>query len=330
MSDGALQRAWRHRVEYGGVSATAASTRLLPWSVVRAIGTGVGTLFYLFDRRHRLIALANIAAAFPRRSGAEHRILARHVFGHFGRLLFELLKFSGLSRDQLLSRVEFAGDEYVQAAHREGRGALLFTGHFGYWEINALAHGAALYPIGVLARPLDNPFLHRMLEDLRASTGNHVIYRRGALRRVMRALASNQGVAILIDQHIQAPDSVMVNFFDRPAATTLALAILALRTGAPVIPVFALPLPGSRVRLVYEPPVAPPADDSPEAIRDFTQRCTDVLEMYVRRDPHLWLWMHRRWRDGPIGEGRGMFPAAVRDNGREPADGNGAAGGDRP
>src|SRR6185369_12961841 len=88
-----------------------------------------------------------------------------------------------------------------------------------------------------------------------------------------------------------------VDFFGRSAATTSALAALALRTGAPVIPVFALPLPGGRYRLVYEHPVDPPRADTPDANREFTQRCTDVLEMYVRRRPELWLWMHRRWRE---------------------------------
>ena len=82
----------------------------------------------------------------------------------------------------------------------------------------------------------------------------------------------------------------------RPAATTSAVAMLALRTGAPVIPVFALPLEGGRYRLVYEAPVEPPADDDPDPVHTYTQRCTDVLEMYVRRYPELWLWMHRRWR----------------------------------
>jgi Kdo2-lipid IVA lauroyltransferase/acyltransferase len=241
----------------------------------------------------------------------------RRVFGHFGRLLFEMLKFSGLSRDQMLRRVEFEGDERVREAHGLGKGALLFTGHFGCWEINAMAHGAALWPMGVLARPLDNVRLHRLLERIRGCTGNYVIYRRGALRRVLKALAANDAVAILIDQHIQAPDAVTVSFFDRPAATTLALAVLAQRTGAPVIPVFATPLPGGRFKLIYEHRVDAPADDSPEAIRDFTQRCTDVLEMYVRRQPELWLWMHRRWRDEalPEGQDRGMFPAAVRESG---------------
>jgi KDO2-lipid IV(A) lauroyltransferase len=119
---------------------------------------------------------------------------------------------------------------------------------------------------------------------------------------------------MLIDQHIQMPDAVMVDFFNRPAATTLALAVLAQRTGAPVIPAFALPLGPGRYKLIYEHPVDPPMEDTPEAVRDFTQRCTDVLEMYVRRHPELWLWMHRRWRvdDSDVHRERGMFPAAGR------------------
>jgi len=311
----------RFALEYGLVRMTMGLARILPWRVVRALGSALGCLFYAVDRRHRRVALENVAAVFPRKSPRERRALVRRTFGHFGRLLFELLKFSGLSAEQMLDRIEIEGGETVQAAHAKGRGVLVFTGHFGYWEINAIAHAAAYAPVGVLARPLDNPGLHRLLERMRGCTGNYVIYRHGALRRVLKALASGDAVAILIDQHIQAPHAVTVNFFDRPAATTLALGMLALRTGAPVVPVFSFPLGPGHYRLVYEHPVAPPADDSPDAIRDFTQRCTDVLEMQVRRYPELWLWMHRRWRDtdAAAGPGRGMFPAAAPDEDREDA-----------
>jgi KDO2-lipid IV(A) lauroyltransferase len=131
---------------------------------------------------------------------------------------------------------------------------------------------------------------------MRTRTGNSVIYRQGAIRRVLRQLQAGEGVGILIDQHIQNRDAIYVQFFDRPAATTSAVAALALRTGAPVVPLFALPLGGGRYRMVYEHPIEPPAPGAAHAVQEFTQRCTDVLEMYVRRHPELWLWMHRRWR----------------------------------
>jgi KDO2-lipid IV(A) lauroyltransferase len=158
-------------------------------------------------------------------------------------------------------------------------------------------------PMSVLARPLDNPYLHTVLEDIRMSTGNAVIYRQGAVRRMLRDLAAGRVIGVLIDQHLHTPDAVYVGFFRRPAATTSALAALALRTGAPVVPVFALPLPGGRYRFIYEHPVDPPRAGTPDAVREFTQRCTDVLEMYVRRHPDLWLWMHRRWRDQDVAAG---------------------------
>jgi len=299
-----------HRVEYSAVMAVRALVRPLPLPMVMALGAMLGRVFHACDRSHRRLALQNLEAAFPARPARERAAIARDMFAHFGRLLMVLLKFSTMRPDQMLACVEFEGTERVRAAHALGKGVLLYTGHFGYWEINALVHALALHPMAVLARPLDNQKLHDLLEEVRGRTGNSVIYRKGAIRRVLRALASNQAVAVLIDQHIQTADAVYVDFFNRPAATTSALAALALRTGAPVIPVFALPLPGGRFRMVYEHAVDPPRADDPDALRDFTQRCTDVLEMYVRRYPGLWLWMHRRWRDAGRVPAHGMFPSA--------------------
>lgn len=277
---------------------------------VLAGGVALGRAFYVFDAGHRRLAVQNLQHAFPLRSKRECRQISRRMFEHFGRLLMVLLKFSTMTPQQMLAIVEFDGEDRVRVAHARGRGVLLFTGHFGFWEINALVHALQIAPISVLARPLDNPLLHDLLERVRCSTGNSVIYRRGAIRRVLRALASNQAVAVLIDQHMQSADAVYVDFFNRPAATTSALAALAIKTGAVVVPVFALPLPGGRFRMVYEHPVEPPSGDDEAAIRELTQRCTDVLEMYVRRYPELWLWMHRRWRDVPAADRVGpMFPA---------------------
>jgi KDO2-lipid IV(A) lauroyltransferase len=301
---------FQHRLEYLAVMMARACVRPLPMTVVMALGAVLGRAFHAVDRSHRRLALKNLEAAFPARPAHERAAIAREMFAHFGRLLTVLLKFSTMRPDRMLAVVEFEGEDRVRAAHALGKGVLLFTGHFGYWEINALVHALALHPMSVLARPLDNRLLHDLLEEVRGRTGNAVIYRRGAVRRVLRALAANQAVAVLIDQHIQTADAVYVDFFNRPAATTSALAALALRTGAPVIPVFALPLPGGRFRMVYEHAVDPPNAEAPDALRDFTQRCTDVLEMYVRRYPGLWLWMHRRWRDEGPTPAHGMFPAA--------------------
>ncbi len=297
------------------VKTLIAAVRVMPFPLVERCGSLLGLAFYTFDGPHRRIAERNVAAAFPSRPAAERALIVRGAFAHFGRLLFELLKFGTLTPEAMLKRVEFEGEEHVRYAQTQGRGVLFVTGHFGFWELQALVHALRLRPMTVLARALDNRKLNALLERMRTRTGNNVVYRKGTIRRVMRLLHDGQGVGILIDQHVQSKDAIYVDFFDRPAATTSVVAALALRTGAPVIPLFALPLGGGRYRMIYEHSVEPPPEDAPNRVHEFTQRCTDVLEMYVRRNPELWLWMHRRWRDdAPAESSRDLFPSAAPDS----------------
>jgi KDO2-lipid IV(A) lauroyltransferase len=306
----------KHYLEYLIVKAVGLALRPLPLAVVRRVGEGLGLMFYAVDRVHRRIALANLEVAFPQRTADERKAIAQMMFRHFGRLLLELLKFAAMPGARQLALVEWQGEERVTLALAQGKGVLFCTGHFGFWEQQALVHALRFGPMAVMARPLDNPRLHSLLEDIRTSNGNAVLYRHGAVRKALRLLAEGKSVGILIDQHMTSPDAIYVDFFGRPAATTSTLAALALRTGAPVIPLFAFPLANGRYRMIYEHPVAPPSHDSPDAVREFTQRCTDVLEMHVRRHPELWLWMHRRWRGAPgpaLDAAPGMFPSAKAD-----------------
>jgi len=311
----------RHLIEYLAVRALMVAVRVMPGWLTRWCGRVLGRIYCLFDRSRRRIAEQNLAAAFPHRSARERRRIVRGTFAHFGELLFELLRFGTLTEKQMLERVEFEGEERLRLAYAQGKGVLLAGGHFGFWEVHAIVHALQFEPIGLFARALDNPRLHALLEQIRGRTGNKVIYRQGTMRRVMRMLHEGHAVAVLIDQHILSREAISVEFFDRPAATTPVVAALAIRSGAPIVPVFALPIGGGRYRMIYEHPVEPPRADSEDAVRELTQRCTDVLEMYVRRHPQLWLWMHRRWRetDANLGAAPGLFPAA----GPEPADAEG-------
>ena len=213
----------RHRLEFAvraigtGVPALPADDgRACVWGRTRRDGVRRRSLSsphraWTIWRRH-----------FHRGPSGENALVCSGMFRHFGSLLLELIQFSALRPEQMLERVEVEGQEHVRQAYRQGKGVLYFTGHFGYWEIQAIAFAVHAEPISVVARPLDNPHLHAMLERIRTCTGNAVIYRQGGLRRVLRDLQSNRGVAMLIDQHLHS-DAVSVEFFNRPAATTSAL-----------------------------------------------------------------------------------------------------------
>lgn len=286
----------RHRLEYAMVMLIRGAVRVFPHRWVIRMGDTLGRLFHCFDRRRRVTALANVKAAFPMRSDVECRAIVRGAFTNLGRHVLHLLRFDTLDVEQMMTLVEFEGEERVEQSLASGQAVMYFAGHFGFWELQIMAHAARFEPILMVARTLDNPFLEAMIERLRTRVGTRVISRKGAVRRLLRGLYEHQSVGLMIDQHIQDRSAVTVKFFNRPASTTSTIAVLAMRAGVPIIPVFALPLAGGRYRMIYEAPIEQPDPDHPDAARILTQRCTDVLEMYVRRYPELWLWMHRRWR----------------------------------
>ena len=154
-------------------------------------------------------------------------------------------------------------------------------------------------PFSVIARPLDNPALDRRLIGLRRTTGNAVIPKRRAVRETMKAVARGSGVAILIDQDA-GRDGVFVPYFGRLASTTPTLALLALRTEAPIVPVFARVEPDGTIAVHIEPVVEARAtgDRDADVVR-LTAACTAIVERWARSTPEQWLWMHRRWKTRP-------------------------------
>ncbi len=286
----------RHRAEYVTVRAVQSAVRAMPRGWGDAVGDGLGWIFHRWDHRRRGTATANVRAALPERGDDERRAVVAAAFANVGRHVIELLRFDAMRVDEMMARVEFEGAEHVERARGAGRGAMLFTGHFGFWELHVMAHAVRFEPIVMVARTLDNPLLEAMIERVRTRVGTRVVPRRGAVRGLLRGLHEGRGVGMMVDQHMHDRSAVTVDFLGRPAAATSAVAALALRTGAPVIPVFTLPVDGGRYRVVYEPPVEMPDRGRPDAVQVLTQRCTDVLASHVRRRPDLYLWMHRRWR----------------------------------
>lgn len=182
---------------------------------------------------------------------------------------------------------------------RHGR-ALGLSAHLGNWELLALAHRLTPYSLTVVVRPLDSPALQALAERVRRKTGVEIIAKRRALGAVLSALAAGRIVGILLDQNATRREGVFVPFFGRPASTSRALAVLALRTGAPIVPIFARREPGGRHRVSVHPVLPVPETNDPErAVVELTAACARTIEGAIRETPEQWLWMHDRWRTGP-------------------------------
>jgi KDO2-lipid IV(A) lauroyltransferase len=245
------------------------------------------------------VALDNLRLAFgDTLAPHEARRIALACFRHFARITLDTVACSRLAPEDLWPLVDYEGLEHIRDAYERGRGVLLFSGHYGHWELTALLQGWLGLPLTLITRPLDNPYLERRLAGIRSRSGNRVVHRRNAVREMLRAVREKSGVAILIDQDARR-DGIFVPFFGHPASTVPTLALLALRTGATVVPTFSVPV-GRRYRIVYEPPV-PVADtgDRDADVARLTEEFTAIIERRIRERPEVWLWLHRRWKRRP-------------------------------
>ncbi|OGL13525.1 MAG: hypothetical protein A3G97_00785 [Candidatus Rokubacteria bacterium RIFCSPLOWO2_12_FULL_69_21] len=273
----------------------------LPWPVGLWVGRRLGDLAYWVLSGRRAVARENLERAFAgQRSAAELDRLCRESFRHLGMTLVEACTFFFRPPSVLLSRVDVEGVDHLKAAAAHGRGTLLLTAHLGNWELLAAAHAHTGYPLSVVVRPLDSAVLDRVVTRFRERGGVEVIPKRRALRGVREALRRGRMVGILLDQNASRREGVFVPFFGEPASTSKSLALLALWSGAPVVPVFIQRDTAGSHRVTIEPALPPPATgDREEDVAAFTAAFSRVVESRIRRSPEQWFWMHRRWRTRP-------------------------------
>lgn len=248
--------------------------------------------------RLRRTALRNLEFAMPELDRAARERIVTGVFRSIARLLLAFARFPRLSRENLGEWIRYEGFEHFQEAKRRGRGVLFATAHLGNWELSAFAHGILTEPMHVVVRPLDNPRIDALVERYRALGGNRVIDKKDAARDILKALARNEAVGILIDQNATPENGAFVDFFGVPACASTGLAKLAARSGAAVIPGFALWNAAER-RYVLR--FYPPLEISGDAVAD-TARLQNQLEAVIREYPDQWLWIHRRWKTRPPGQ----------------------------
>jgi Kdo2-lipid IVA lauroyltransferase/acyltransferase len=220
------------------------------------------------------------------------------VFRSIARTLVTFAQFPAMTRDNIGRWIRYEGLENLQNALDKGRGVLIATAHLGNWELSAFAHALMTGPMNIVVRPLDNRRVDGFVERQRALSGNRIIEKKDAARGILRALAANEAVGILIDQNTSIEQGVFIDFFGVKACAGSAFAKLAHHSGAPVIPGFALwSEKESRHVLRFYPPVEMMGDVAAD-----TQRIHAVLESAIREHPDQWLWIHRRWKTRPPGE----------------------------
>jgi KDO2-lipid IV(A) lauroyltransferase len=227
------------------VRCVIAIIRICPRAAGVLIVQGLANFVYRFDRKHRHIAAVNLRIAFPELSEIRRSEIARKSYQNTALNLLEISRFPRLNSRNIRSLVEYdpvSGLDNFKAAQATGKGILYLTGHFSAWELLPAAHALYGYPLSFVTRPLDNSRLDRYLRFLRESVGNRVIDKKYASRSILKRVHEKGTVGILMDQNTSLLEGIFVDFFGLPAATSTAMALLALRTDAVILPGYLTPL----------------------------------------------------------------------------------------
>jgi KDO2-lipid IV(A) lauroyltransferase len=282
----------RNWLEYGAALVVLKTLEWAPLPLAHLLARAYTRLLDLAIPRLRRVALQNLAMALPDRPAPQ---IVNGVFHSIARVLVTFAKFPAIRRGNVQQWIRCEGVEHVKAALQQGRGVLFATAHLGNWELSAFAYALLSAPMHVVVRPLDNPLIDALVERRRSLSGNRTIGKKEYARSILKALAANEAVGILVDQNSAADAGVFVDFFGVKACAGVGFAKLAARSGAAVIPGFAL-WEESEQRFVLR--FYPRVPMSGDPARD-TQAVQSALERVIRQYPDQWVWLHRRWKTRP-------------------------------
>ena len=289
---------WTYRALYGVVWLIS----LIPFRAGQALGRALGNMLALVLKRRIKASLNNLRYVFgDSMSGAELIELNGRIVAHFAQMLFEFPHILRLNRTNLDRYVVFDNEDALNQAIKKGRGGFILTGHFGNWELMSAAM-ALRFDVegGVVVRPADFEPADRLLTSLRSRFGTEVIAKKRAMKKLLMAKKENRVVGILLDQNVDWYEGVFVPFLGKAACTNKGLALVALKTGSPVIPAFSVRQPDGRYRIFFEDEV--PLLKTGDKIKDIEENTalfTRIIGKYVSRYPDHWFWFHKRWKTRP-------------------------------
>jgi KDO2-lipid IV(A) lauroyltransferase len=278
---------------------------LLPRKAARAVGAGIGWLAFRIVPRLRAVGLKNLELAFPEWTDGQRQETLRGLYRNLGWLLAEFCQMPKYTRRNSQAFLRYDGLDRYLAARDKGKGVLIVTGHLGAWELSSFYHSLMGYPMSMVIRRLDNARVDGLVNHIRCLHGNHVLHKDDFARGLLGAMRQGETVGILMDTNMTPPQGVFVAYFGKLACTASGLARVALRTGAAVLPGFMLWEEAEQKYVLHfgdEIVFDRTGDDEADAVAN-TAKCTAAIEAYVRRYPDQWLWVHRRWKTRPEGEG---------------------------
>ena len=271
----------------------------------RAVAKGLAFFLTYILRVRRKLLHNNLKIAFPHLNTTERKRLILEMWEHLLLMGVEVALARRKIRDfNWADHIQLVNAGPALSLLNQDRPVIIVTGHFGNFEVGGFSLGVLTYPSHTVARTLDNPYLHRFIKDFRESTGQFLIAKTGGAPEIIRVLEQNELMIFLVDQSA-GQKGCIVNFFDKPASTFKAIAVLSLQFNAPIVVCYPLRKQdesGQFKMLRFDlcvTEILDPLDLPPDIqnVKEITQWFTHVLESGIRQHPEQYWWLHRRWKE---------------------------------
>ncbi len=294
----------REYLEYWVVVAIAYCLGRMPRRLARCFAGCIAFAVYWCFGRLRRVGVRNLQMALPELPSRTRGKILKRVYIHLGWQLVEFCRMPRYTVENTRNWMRTEDLDHYLAAQARGKGVLVLTGHLGAWEPSSFYHSLMGHPLGMVIRRLDNRLLDDYVNRIRCLHGNFILSKDDFGRGLLTAMREGGTVGILMDTNMTPPQGVFVEFFGIEACTGTGLAHVARNTGAAVLPGFMLWEPAERKYVLHFGPEVeiPHTGDAAADILEGTQRCTALIESWIRRYPDQWLWIHRRWKTRPAGE----------------------------
>ncbi|MBI5788157.1 MAG: lysophospholipid acyltransferase family protein [Candidatus Schekmanbacteria bacterium] len=259
--------------------------------------------FYLLGKERKKTLQSLQLAWKGQKTPQELNKIARLSYQNLGKSFFELISLPRLGAEGIRRIASAEGVENLEAALARGKGVLCVTAHLDNWELlGAYIALCSKHKLYVIARRVNNEGINRALLDVRSQVGVNTILREkgfAAQRLILSTLARNDILGILMDQDTKV-DGVFVDFFGQPAYTPKGPVVLAMVTGAAIVPTFIVRQSDNTHKICYQPIFELQLSGNKEAdILHNTALLTNLIEEQIRKAPEQWIWMHQRWKRRP-------------------------------
>ena len=291
-----LRRKIRRPFETAAFRCLIAVIPRLPRCVILFQAKIAGLLGSALDLRGRKIGLANLDVAFgDSKSLAEKKKILRASYTTMIRTFFDVIWFGTNPGKRLPKYIDLDESMKVMLCHKN---QICITAHFGNWEIVGQLMALKGLPLHSIAMPVKNPEVNRMLIERREITGQTIVPRTGALRKLLTVLREGGKAAFLVDQNTDPNQGgIWADYFGLAVPVTPAPAALAAKTGSEILMGFCAPQPNGHYRVYITETIQPPEMADKEAVPVLTQQILSAVEREVQRHPEHWLWAYKRWKN---------------------------------